>query len=320
MTTPRLRYLVTGGAGFIGCHIVERLLRDGHEVRVLDNFSTGRRENLDGLRKRGVTAPFELLEGDIRSLDTCRAACRDRDYVLHQAAIPSVQRSIENPGATTEVNVGGTVNVLAAAKEREVRRVVIASSSSVYGDTPVLPKHERMTPTPQSPYAASKLADEQFATVFARTMGLETVSLRYFNVFGPRQDPRSDYAAVIPRFITALLTGKRPTIYGDGTQSRDFTFIDNVVEANLAASARGGGGGGAYNIASGEAMSLLQLLEALGAIIGVKSDPAFEPPRQGDVKHSLADVSAAGAEFAYRSRVSFHDGLQRTVEAYRSHS
>src|SRR5882672_11705981 len=225
--------LVTGGAGFIGSHIAIRLLREGQRVRVLDDLSTGRKQNLDAIRAAATSGAFEFVEGDIRSLEICRGACKGMDFVLHQAALASVPRSIEKPAETTAVNVVGLVNVLTAAKENGVRRVVCASSSSVYGDTPTLPKEEGMTPAPLSPYAVSKLAGEHFARVFATTIGLRTVSLRYFNVFGPRQDPKSQYAAVIPLFATSLRDSKRPLIYGDGQQSRDFTYIDNVVEANL---------------------------------------------------------------------------------------
>lgn len=309
--------LVTGGAGFIGSHLAARLLRDGHRVRVLDNLSTGRRENLDVLRSAGG-AQFHFLEGDIRSRETCREACDGVEFVFHQAALASVPRSMENPEDSTAVNVMGTVHVLAAARERGVRRVVAASSSSVYGDTPTLPKHEEMPLAPRSPYAASKLAGEQFARVFALTMGLETVSLRYFNVFGPRQDPNSQYAAVIPLFITALLAGRRPVVYGDGTQSRDFTYIDNVVEANVGASRGPDASGEAINVACGERYSLLELLDALGGIIGHKADPELRPPRVGDVLHSQAAIDKARRLLDFRPGIGFEEGLRRTVENFRS--
>ena len=310
-------YLVTGGAGFIGSHIAVRLLRDGHRVRVLDNLSTGRGDNLDVIRAAASDGRFEFLEGDIRSPETCRDACRDVEYVLHQAALASVQRSIENPGDTTAVNVGGLVNVLAAAREHGARRVVCASSSSVYGDTPTLPKHEGMVPAPLSPYAVSKLAGEQFARVFSTTLGLETISLRYFNVFGPRQDPQSQYAAVIPLFATWLRESRPPRIYGDGEQSRDFTYIDNVVDANLAACTQGKGDGQAINIACGERYTLLALLEAMGRHFGVRPEPEFLPPRPGDVRHSQASIERAGAELGFSPRVGFEEGLKRTVEHFR---
>jgi UDP-glucose 4-epimerase len=240
------------------------------------------------------------------------------EFVFHQAALASVQRSVENPSDTTAVNVTGTVNILAAARERGVRRVVAASSSSVYGDTPTLPKHEEMPLAPLSPYAASKLAGEQFARVFAVTLGLETVSLRYFNVFGPRQDPGSQYAAVIPLFITALLEGKRPVVFGNGEQSRDFTYIDNVVEANLKAARSREGSGEAANVACGERYSLLALLDALGRIVGRKADPEFRPPRVGDVLHSQASIEKARRLFGFSPGIGFDEGLRHTVEHFRS--
>jgi UDP-N-acetylglucosamine/UDP-N-acetyl-alpha-D-glucosaminouronate 4-epimerase len=310
-------YLVTGGAGFIGSHIAERLLRDGHRVRVLDNLSTGRKANLEVLRAADTAGRFEWVEGDIRSIETCRSACAGVEYVLHQAALASVPRSIENPADTTAVNVGGTVNVLTAAKEGGARRVVAASSSSVYGDTPTLPKHEGMTPAPLSPYAVSKLAGEQFARVFATTLALPTVSLRYFNVFGPRQDPGSQYAAVIPLFAAAILGGKRPSIFGDGKQDRDFTFIDNVVDANLAACTEGSGDGTAINVACGERYTLLDLLDRLSRLLGARVEPEFLPRRPGDVQHSQASIDLAVRELKFTPRIGFDEGLKRTVEYYR---
>jgi len=310
-------YLVTGGAGFIGSHIAVRLLRDGHRVRVLDNLSTGRKENLDVIRASDPDGRFEWVEGDVRSIETCRSACKAVDYVLHQAALASVPRSIENPVDTTAVNVGGLVNVLSAAKDNGVRRVVCASSSSVYGDTPTLPKHEEMTPAPLSPYAVSKLAGEQFARVFATTLGLETLSLRYFNVFGPRQDPKSQYAAVVPLFAASLRDAKRPRIFGDGQQSRDFTYIDNVVEANLAACGHGEGNGQAINIACGERYTLLSLLENMCKLFGVHAEPEFLPARPGDVRHSQASIERATHELGFQPRIGFEEGLKRTVEHYR---
>jgi UDP-glucose 4-epimerase len=309
--------LVTGGAGFIGSHIAIRLLREGQRVRVLDDLSTGRKENLDAIRAAVPAGRFEFVEGDIRSLETCRSACQGMDFVLHEAALASVQRSIENPAETTAVNVGGLVNVLTAAKENRVRRVVCASSSSVYGDTPTLPKEEGMTPAPLSPYAASKLAGEYFARVFATTIGLETISLRYFNVFGPRQDPGSQYAAVVPLFATSLRDSTRPRIYGDGEQSRDFTYIDNVVDANLAACTNGKGNGQALNIACGERYTLLALLDGLSKLFGVRVEPEFLPPRAGDVRHSQASIERAKAELGFQPRVGFEEGLERTVEHFR---
>jgi UDP-glucose 4-epimerase len=308
--------LVTGGAGFIGSHVAARLMEEGHQVRVLDNLSTGRQDNLD-LLARAYGDRFQPILGDIRDADLCRRACQGVEYVFHQAALASVQRSIERPGDSTAVNVLGTVNIFAAAKEAGVRRVVAASSSSVYGDTPTLPKHEEMPLAPRSPYAASKLAGEQMARVFATTMGLETVSLRYFNVFGPRQDPHSAYAAVIPLFLRALTEGKRPVIFGDGTQSRDFTYIDNVVDANLRAAAGPDGTGEAVNVACGDRFTLLELLDQLGKLVGRKPDPEFQPPRVGDVLHCQASIEKARRLFGFQPRVGFEEGLRRTVEHFR---
>jgi len=310
------RYLVTGGAGFIGSHIAERLLRDGHEVRILDNLATGKRENVEAIRPAGP-GRLEWLEEDVRDLAACRRACAGVEYVLHEAALGSVPRSVENPGETTAVNVLGTVNVFQAAREAKVRRVVWASSSSVYGDTPTLPKHEQMPLSPRSPYAAGKLAGEEFARVFAGTMDLPVVSLRYFNVFGPRQDPDSQYAAVIPRFIRALVEGKRPTVYGDGEQSRDFTYVDNVVQVNLAACGKGPGRGEAVNVACGDRYTLNDLLRCLETILGVKADPEYLPPRAGDVRHSQAAIDQAVSLFGFKPTVGFEDGLARTVEHFR---
>lgn len=285
-------------------------------MRVLDNLSTGRQSNLD-LLQRSYGERFEPILGDIRDPDVCRRACEGVEFVFHQAALASVQRSIENPADSTAVNVLGTVNVFTAARAAGVRRVVAASSSSVYGDTPTLPKHEEMPTSPRSPYAANKLAGEHMARVFAGTMGLETVSLRYFNVFGPRQDPNSAYAAVIPLFITALMKGERPTIFGDGTQSRDFTYIDNVVDANLRAAASPDGTGEAVNVACGDRFSLLELLDQLGRIIGRKADPQFLPPRAGDVLHSQASIEKARRLFGFQPGIGFEEGLRRTVEHFR---
>ncbi len=308
--------LVTGGAGFIGSHVAARLMDEGHRVRVLDNLSTGRQENLD-LLQRTYGERFEPILGDIRDRDVCRRACEGVEFVFHQAALASVQRSIENPADSTAVNVLGTVNVFTAARDAGVRRVVAASSSSVYGDTPTLPKHEEMPTSPLSPYAANTLAGEHMARVFAGTMGLETISLRYFNVFGPRQDPNSAYAAVIPLFIRAILKGERPVIFGDGTQSRDFTYIDNVVDANLRAAACPTGAGEAVNVACGERYSLLELLSELGKIIGRNADPTFLPPRAGDVLHSQASIDKARRLFDFQPGIGFEEGLRRTVEHFR---
>ncbi len=306
-------YLVTGGAGFIGSHLVEELVSRGERVRVLDNFATGHPENI---------APFagrvEVVEGDLRDFETVLAAAQGIDYILHQGALPSVQRSVDDPLTSHRVNVDGTVHVLEAARQAGCRRVVYASSSSVYGDKPTLPKHEEMTPAPKSPYAASKLAGEYYLGVYYGVFGLETVALRYFNVFGPRQDPKSHYAGVMPRFITAMLNGSTPTVYGDGLQSRDFTYVANVVAANLLAATAPEAPGKIMNIACGERHSLLDLLEVLGRIMGREATPIFQPDRPGDVKHSLADISRARQHLGYEPQVSFEEGMRRTVEWVRT--
>lgn len=310
------RFLVTGGAGFIGSHTAARLLRDGHKVRVLDNLSTGRAENLDAVRLATNGDHFEWLEGDIRNLEDCRRACVGVEYLLHEAALASVERSVRDPSENAAVNVGGTVNVLSAARECGVRRVVLASSSAIYGDDPTLPKREDLQPRPLSPYAAAKLACEEFGRVFACTLGLPVVSLRYFNVFGPRQDPNSDYAAVVPRFVTALLSGRRPVVYGDGAKTRDFTYVDDIVEANLSACTRGEGHGDIFNIACGTRHSLDALLTAVGRIVGRKPDPEYADERPGDVRDSMADIARAREKLGYEPRVTLEEGLRRTVEYF----
>jgi nucleoside-diphosphate-sugar epimerase len=310
-------YLVTGGAGFIGSNLAEALLVGGHKVRILDNFLTGKKQNLADFAER-FGGSFELVEGDLRDLATTRKAADGVDFVLHQGALPSVPRSVADPVLTNGINVGGTVNLLVSARDAGVRRVVFAASSSAYGDTPELPKRESMPPRPKSPYAAQKLAGEHYMRIFFEVYGLETVSLRYFNVFGPRQDPGSTYAAVIPRFITSVLTGKAPTIYGDGLQTRDFTFIDNVVDANLrACSAPRGACGKVFNIACGERVSLLDILEVVYGLAASRLPPAFEPARQGDVRDSLADISLAKELLGYVPRVAFPDGLSRTFDFFK---
>ncbi|HHV77980.1 MAG TPA: SDR family oxidoreductase [Syntrophothermus lipocalidus] len=308
-------YLVTGGAGFIGSHLVEELIKRGERVRVIDNLSTGRKENIEPF-----LSEIEFIEGDIRDLGLVRKVMVGVDYVLHQAAVPSVPRSVRDPLATNSANVDGTLNVLIAARDAGVKRVVYASSSSVYGDTPVLPKHEGMKPEPRSPYAVSKLAGEFYCQVFYHVYGLETVALRYFNVFGPRQDPKSEYAAVVPKFITALLHGEPPVIFGDGEQSRDFTYVSNVVEANLLAAKAEQVAGEVFNIACGERITINELARLLIEIIGVSCylQPKYAPPRPGDVRHSLADVSKARELLGYKVKVDIREGLERTVEWYRS--
>lgn len=306
-----MRYLVTGGAGFIGSHLVDEVLRRGEQVRVLDNFSTGRRENI-----AQVITRIELIEGDIRDAAVVQQAMEGVDYVLHQAALPSVQRSVQDPLTSNEVNVTGTLNVLTAARDQHVKRVVVASSSSVYGDSPTLPKHEAMPTAPRSPYAVSKLAAERYALSFNTVYGLPTVALRYFNVFGPRQDPTSQYSAVIPKFITAMLKDEAPVIYGDGTQSRDFTFVANVVNANLLACEREEAIGQVMNIACGERYSLLDLHAALQRILQVEIALVFAEARKGDVKHSLAAIEEARERLGYDVVVRWTEGLRRTARDY----
>lgn len=308
-----MRFLVTGGAGFIGSNIVEELLQRGEQVRVLDNFSTGKRENLAAFQEH-----IELVEGDLRDLATVRRAVAGMDYVLHQAAIPSVPRSVDDPLENDLVNVVGTLNLLVAARDAGVKRVVFASSCAVYGDDPILPKREDMLPQPKSPYAASKLAREHYCRAFSEVYGLETVALRYFNVFGPRQDPASDYAAVIPLFVTRLLRGQAPTIHGDGLQSRDFVYVANVVQANWLAATTPGIAGRVFNIAYGKRCTLLDLSDILNDILGTRIAPLHDDPRPGDVRHSQADISAAQRALGYRVVVDFAEGLRRTVEWYRA--
>jgi len=311
--------LVTGGAGFIGSNIVAELVRRGERVRILDNLSTGRRENIAPLLSPEANPGIEFIEGDLRDLETVRRAVEGVDYVLHQAALPSVQRSIEDPLATNEVNARGTLNLLIAARDAGVKRVVYASSSSIYGDSPALPKTEGMRPAPKSPYAASKLAGEHYCQAFYQVYGLETVILRYFNVFGPNQDPTSQYAAVIPKFVTAMLRGERPVIYGDGLQSRDFTYVTNVIRANLLAAKAEGVAGEVFNIACGKRYNLLELVAVINRILGTDLAPIHTAPRPGDVRHSQADISKAERMLGYRVEVEFEEGLKRIVEWYKSH-
>ncbi|MEZ0229876.1 MAG: SDR family oxidoreductase [Planctomycetota bacterium] len=307
------RVLVTGGAGFIGSHLVERLVKEGRTVRVLDSFETGKRENLAAWRSE-----IELIEGDIRDLGTCKKACAGVDVVFHQAALPSVPRSVAEPLKSFEITLQGTNTLLVAAREANVRRVVQASSSSIYGDQPTLPKHEEMPPAPRSPYAAHKLGAEQLGVAFSASMGLEVVALRYFNVFGPRQDPNSQYAAVVPKFAVCCLQGERPTIYGDGEQSRDFTFVENVVEANLAASTAEKAPGGVFNIACGDRTTVNDLFRMIQKFSGAEGvEPYYVPTRAGDVKHSLASVDAARKILGFTPRVNLAQGLERTVAWYR---
>jgi nucleoside-diphosphate-sugar epimerase len=305
--------LVTGGAGFIGSHLVRRLLRDGYRVRVLDNYATGKRGNLEEVR-----AAVEMIEGSIADEETARRAVDGVAGVFHEAAIPSVPRSVSDPLGSNHDNVTGTLTLLIAARDAGVRRFVYAASSSAYGDTPTLPKVETMRPDPLSPYAVAKLAGEGYCRAFHRVYGLETVALRYFNIFGPRQDPLSLYAAVIPRFITALLEDREITIYGDGEQSRDFTYVDNAVEANLKALTAPGTAGEMCNVACGESFTLNQLVAALSEIMRVTPRVRYVERQPGDVLHSLADIGKARSLLGYEPQVSFHQGLERTVAYFRT--
>jgi nucleoside-diphosphate-sugar epimerase len=303
-----MRVLITGGAGFIGSHLVRRMLELGHEVRILDSFATGRRENLADL-----DGP-ELVEGDIQSYERVHTASLGCEVVLHEAALPSVPRSVQDPLMTNVVNVTGTLNALLAARDNDVRRVVYASSSSVYGPGEVLPKEESLPPAPISPYAVSKLAGEGYCRAFSAIYGLECVALRYFNVFGPRQDPKSQYAAVIPKFIQAALDGRRPPVYGDGEQSRDFTYVDNVVDANLRAIESTTGVGEVFNVACGERITLNEVLVKIGALLGTSLEADYLPTRQGEIPHSMANIDRARATLGYEPAVSFDEGLRRTLE------
>lgn len=309
------RVMVTGGAGFIGSHITEALLKRGHWVRVLDDFSTGKRENLIFQE----TYPFlEIMEGDIRDLNTCKEAVKGIEYVFHQAALPSVQRSVEDPKTSHEVNTGGTLNILLAAREAKAKRVIYASSSSIYGNTPTLPKHEGMPSDPLSPYALQKYIGEQYCRLFYQLYGLETISLRYFNIFGPKQDPHSIYSAVIPKFIDALIHHRSPIIFGDGEQSRDFTYIENVVQANLLAMSAKHLQGEAINIACGKQTSLNQLLNILKRILKSNLAPVYQDPRPGDVRHSLADIHRGKEMIQYEPTVGVEAGLEKTVEYFKN--
>lgn len=310
MTTTT--YLVTGGAGFIGSHISEALLDRGETVRVFDNLATGRETNLAALNGH-----IESIHGDLRDIEALKAAMRGVEVVFHQGALASVPRSIADPVASLETNINGTQNVLLAARDMGVRRVVYASSSSVYGNTPVLPKREDMPTNPMSPYAVQKLTGELLCGVFTRIYGLETVALRYFNVFGPRQDPASEYAAVIPRFLTALIEGRRPIVYGDGEQTRDFTYIANVVQANLLAATAPDAVGRAMNIGCGEQISLNAVLQLTGELLGVQVEADYREPRSGDVRDSLADIHLAQRLLGYQPAAGFREGLAHTLDALR---
>jgi nucleoside-diphosphate-sugar epimerase len=307
------KFCVTGGAGFIGSNLVESLVKRGHEVLVVDNLSTGRMTNLEPFRNH-----IEFIQEDICATQRMREVFSGVEVVFHEAAIPSVQKSILDPEHSNHSNINGTLAVLIAARDAKVRRVVLAGSSSVYGETPTLPKTESMIPQPISPYGVMKLVSELYARLFTRIYGLETICLRYFNVFGPRQDPTSEYSGVLSKFITALLNGKQPVIYGDGEQSRDFTYVENVVEANLLAADATQGVGETINVATGCRYSLIHVLEVLSKLISIHLEPIFAPPRQGDIKHSQADITRAQMALRYTPPVDFETGLRRTVEWYRA--
>lgn len=306
-----MHYLVTGGAGFIGSNIVKELLDRNEQVTILDNFSTGRRENLQPFKK---CSNLTIVEGDLRSFHIVRHAVKGVDYILHQGALPSVPRSINDPITSNDVNVLGTLNILEAAKDAGVKRVVYASSSSVYGNSEVLPKKETMPINPLSPYAISKYTAERYCQVYYQLYGLETVCLRYFNVFGPNQDPSSQYSAVIPKFITKIVKGEQPTIYGDGLQSRDFTFVGNNVQANINACTAEGVAGNVFNIACGARYTLLDLVFEINAVLGTAIEPKFDTNRAGDVKHSMADISKACSQLNYKVSHDFRTGLSLTIE------
>jgi UDP-glucose 4-epimerase len=302
-------YLVTGGAGFIGSHMVRTLLERGERVRILDNFATGKREHLVPLAGR-----IEVIEGDVRYLNNVQEAVAGADYVLHLAALPSVARSVRTPIESNDVNVVGTLNLLVAARDAGVKRVVYSASSSAYGNSPTLPKEETMPNDPLSPYAVNKLTGELYCRTFTRVYGLETVSLRYFNVFGPRQDPTSQYSAVIPRFISAIMAGRAPVIYGDGEQSRDFSYVQNAVEASLLACTAPGVAGETINVGCGQRVNLNELVRMIGRLVGRQVEPVYEAVRAGVVRHSLAAIEKAARLLGYQPSVGLEEGLRRTLE------
>jgi len=305
--------LVTGGAGFIGSHLVTRLVETGRRVRVLDDFSSGKLENLAHLEGR-----FECIRGDVRNFSTCERACTGVEFVLHEAAIGSVPKSIDDPRPSHDVNINGTYNILLAAAQAGVRRVIYAGSSSVYGDAEVSPKHEELPANPLSPYALQKLTGEAYARVFSRCFGLETITLRYFNVFGARQDPHSQYAAAIPAFVTSILRGDAPVVYGDGEQTRDFTHVDNVVDGNVKAMAVTRTGGEAVNLACGGSVSINKVIQTINEALGTSVAARYEPPRAGDVRHSCADVDRARTLLGFEPVVSFDEGLMRAIKYYKT--
>jgi nucleoside-diphosphate-sugar epimerase len=306
------KFLVTGGAGFIGSNICKKLVSQGCSVRVVDNLLTGKKTNLASILDK-----IEFIEADMGDPKVARAAMKDIDVVLHQGALPSVPRSVDDPAATHRHCVDATFTILLAARDAHVKRFVYASSSSAYGDTPTLPKVETMLPSPLSPYAAAKLVGEYYCSVFSGVFGLQTISLRYFNVFGPHQDPTSQYAAAIPAFVTAILRDEPPTIYGDGEQSRDFTYVDNVVEANLLAARAKKTAGEVINIACGKAITVNEIIDMINEFTGRKVKPIYTAPRPGDVKHSLADISLAKKLIGFTPKVSFRQGLEKSIDWYR---
>ena len=306
-----MKYLITGGAGFIGSNIAAHLVEKGEQVRILDNLSSGRRENVEA-----ILDEIEFIEGDVRDFWTVTEAVDGIDYVLHQAALPSVPRSVKNPLTSNSVNINGTLHVLEAARRAGVKKMVLASSSSVYGESEELPKHEKMTPSPLSPYAITKQTGEYYLKVYWQLYKFPTVSLRYFNIFGPQQDPQSEYAAVVPKFITCLLTGERPTVFGDGGQSRDFTYVENAIRANILAATNDKLVGDSFNVACGAQFTLNDLLDKLREIIGVDTKAIYADERAGDIRHSYAAIDKLRA-FGYDAPVDFDEGLRRTVEFYR---
>jgi nucleoside-diphosphate-sugar epimerase len=305
--------LVTGGAGFIGSHLATRFVELGHRVCVFDNLSTGHRSNLLHLGGR-----VELIEADLRDAEACLKACKGIEFVFHEAALGSVPKSVEDPQTYHDVNINGTFNILRAAVGQKVRRFIYAGSSSAYGDSEESPKHEAMCPQPLSPYAVQKLTGEEYARAFHVCYGLETITLRYFNVFGPRQDPKSQYAAAIPAFVSAILHGQSPTIYGDGEQSRDFTYIDNVVDGNVLAMSAKKACGEVVNVACGGQITVNQVIAAINKALGTNVRPQYVDPRPGDVRHSCADIRLATTLLGFRPKVSFEDGLRRAIDYYRS--
>jgi len=306
-----MKYLITGGAGFIGSNIAAHLVEKGEQVRILDNLSSGKQENVEAILDK-----IEFIEGDVRDFWTVTEAVDGIDYVLHQAALPSVPRSVKNPLTSNSVNINGTLHVLEAARRAGVKKMVLASSSSVYGESEELPKHEEMTPSPLSPYAVTKQTGEYYLKIYWELYRFPTVSLRYFNIFGPQQDPQSEYAAVVPKFITCLLTGKQPTVFGDGGQSRDFTFVENAIKANILAATNDKLVGDSFNVASGAQFRLNDLLDKLRKIIGVDTKAIYADERAGDIRHSYAAIDKLRA-FGYDAPVDFDEGLRRTVEFYR---